>query len=432
MAQAAAEHTSTVGPRSYYPAMRRKGRPPSLSGAVVAREAQVQPALAAAELGEVPSPVRSRASRAAPAATCLPELEEGCEEASRSRTPPNGAAAQEVIAGDFGVAPPSLPQPPHAAGAGVANAGSSCAVSSAARTPEAWEVHPSELQLGERVGVGTTAEVYRASLHGTDVAVKRLRGPMPTEFQRELSVLLQLRHPNLVLFMGASTQGCPTIISELCEGGTIFQLLHQRPELQLTWTQRLRVAGDTAKGMNFLHRRRVVHRDLKSLNLLLAARISMPEDTPRTKISDFGLARLLPFAAGRGAAAAAASVGIGGAPGGGLMTGGVGTYHWMAPEVLSGHGYDEKVDVYSYGVVLYELLCRRIPFDGSGLEPVSIAVAVSRGRRPELRYVPPDCPAGLCRTMERCWAQRPGERPAFDAVLEALLRSGPGAAQCLA
>eukprot|EP00747_Dinoflagellata_sp_TGD_P165726 gnl/TRDRNA2_/TRDRNA2_187440_c0_seq1.p1 gnl/TRDRNA2_/TRDRNA2_187440_c0~~gnl/TRDRNA2_/TRDRNA2_187440_c0_seq1.p1 ORF type:complete len:389 (-),score=62.53 gnl/TRDRNA2_/TRDRNA2_187440_c0_seq1:104-1138(-) len=276
-----------------------------------------------------------------------------------------------------------------------------------------WKVALSELQLGDRIGVGTTAEVFRASWNGTDVAVKRLRGALHAEFQRELSVLLQLRHPNLVLFMGASPlpAGSPMIVSELCEGGTVFQLLHERPELTLPWSQRLKVAVDTAKGMNFLHRQRVVHRDLKSLNLLLAAHVTNAEDLPLTKISDFGLSRHLPARSISGADPACGGI---------LMTSGVGTYHWMAPEVLGGFGYDEKVDVYSYAIVLYELICRRVPFDGTGLEPVSVAVAVSRGCRPELRHVPSSCPVDLRKLMERCWAHAPVARPPFDAILEVL------------
>merc|ERR1712107_107050 len=146
-----------------------------------------------------------------------------------------------------------------------------------------------------------------------------------------------------------------------CAGGTIFTLVHQRTVMSLRWSQRLKIALDEAKGMNFLHRRQVIHRDLKSLNLLLAAHVSGPADTPSVKISDFGLSRALSEQ-----------------PSQACMTSGAGTYHWMAPEVLDGQFYDEKVDVYSYGVLLYELICRRIPFDGSGLEPASIPSLLAR------------------------------------------------------
>eukprot|EP00435_Cladocopium_sp_Y103_P034837 s2136_g9.t1 len=227
---------------------------------------------------------------------------------------------------------------------------------------------------------------------------------LSTEFKREISVLLRLRHPNLVLFMGACTKAPQAlIISEFCAGGTIFALLHQRKDLQLPWGQRLQVALDVAKGMNFLHRRQVVHRDLKSLNLLLTAPLRSNEDIPAVKVSDFGLSRAFPSA-----------------PQQVCMTSGAGTYHWMAPEVLSGQSYDEKVDVYSYGICLYELITRRIPYDTSGLEPVSIAVAVSRGKRPDPKVVPQDCPADLRFTMKCCWAHRPSGRPGFDTILETL------------
>jgi len=275
--------------------------------------------------------------------------------------------------------------------------------------PNDWEVNPSELQLEEMVGSGTTAEVHRGSWHGTDVAVKKLRqaGPLSTEFTRELSVLLRLRHPNLVLFMGASLQAPPMIISEFCDGGTVFSLLHQRPLQGMPWSQRLKIALDVAKGMNFLHRRDVVHRDLKSLNLLLASPVLCAQDIPAVKVSDFGLSRIASADAKTQKVQA-------------CMTSGAGTYHWMAPEVLDGQKYDEKVDVYSYGICLFELLARRIPYDGSGLEPVSIAVAVSKGRRPDISCIPQNCPADLRFTMECCWSHSPDGRPGFDTILETL------------
>jgi len=304
--------------------------------------------------------------------------------------------------------PPELALPwPRGPPEAAARAGS-CGAS--ARSPVAdldWELDASELRLEGLLGSGSTADVYRGSWHGTDVAVKKLRqsGPLPMEFMREISVLLRLRHPNLVLFMGASTQpGPPMIVSEFCAGGTVFALLHQRSDIALLWAQRLKMAMDVAKGMNFLHRRHVMHRDLKSLNLLLAGALTKNEDIPAVKVSDFGLSRTW-LEQSRAQA---------------CMTSGAGTYHWMAPEVLDGHHYDEKIDIYSYAICLFELLTRRIPYDGSGLEPVSIAVAVSRGRRPDTSFVPHDCPADLRFTMECCWAHSPTGRPGFDTILETL------------
>jgi len=270
-----------------------------------------------------------------------------------------------------------------------------------------WEVDPSELRLEEILGSGTTADVHRASWHGTDVAVKRLKGSskLSVEFTREISVMMRLRHPNLVLFMGAAMDP-PMIVSEYCAGGTVFSLLHQRIDLPLPWSSRMQAAIDVAKGMNFLHRRQVVHRDLKSLNLLLETAALQGKDMPRVKVSDFGLSRA--WSSGPASKAQA------------CMTSGAGTYHWMAPEVLDGNCYDEKVDVYSYGICLYELATRRIPYDGSGLEPVSIAVAVSKGRRPDMMLVAGGCPEELRYTMQCCWAHSPSGRPGFDTILETL------------
>jgi len=242
-------------------------------------------------------------------------------------------------------------------------------------------------------------------------------------FRRELALLQELRHPNLVLFMGAATVGDspPLIVSEFCAGGTLFQLLHERTQTRLTWPQKLKTASDTAKGMNFPHRRRVIHRDLKSLNLLLAGEVGSAEDLPWIKISDFGLSRRLPTDAlckARPAPAALAARENGGL----VMTGGLGTCLWMAPEVLSGCGYDERADVYSYGIVLFELVCRRLPFDGAQSSGAAAAAAraVCAGQRPERHHVPSDCPHGLQCLMEQCWAHSAGARPAFSSVLEDL------------
>eukprot|EP00927_Polykrikos_kofoidii_P018830 TRINITY_DN18775_c0_g1_i1.p1 TRINITY_DN18775_c0_g1~~TRINITY_DN18775_c0_g1_i1.p1 ORF type:complete len:829 (+),score=130.79 TRINITY_DN18775_c0_g1_i1:360-2489(+) len=319
-----------------------------------------------------------------------------------------GSVAAQEDAAAASASSVTLAQPP----SGVVRSGNAVvptAAGNASIVGVEWEVDTAELRFEELLGSGSTAEVFRGSWHGTDVAVKRLRrsGPLSVEFTREISVLLRLRHPNLVLFMGACTQAPkPLIVSEYCSGGTVFALLHQRRDTALSWAQRLKVAIDVAKGMNFLHRRQVVHRDLKSLNLLLVSQVIAVEDVPQVKVSDFGLSRAWsppPEATGQA-----------------CMTSGAGTYHWMAPEVLDGHSYDEKVDVYSYGICLFELISRRIPYDSSGLEPVSIAVAVSKGRRPDTTYLPVDCPADLRFTMECCWAHCPTGRPGFDTILETL------------
>lgn len=424
VAAAACSPVGKAGSKSYYPVVAPSRATPNGDQR---RETAIL-------VAEIPSPTRARTRRRAVrnnSASCLPSLCEVENQAFVGNPASASTAVPSFSQPPLEVAPST--NPPYSeleAAFGVVKA--KCArppENATAKTsiPEmprfSWEVNPEEIQLGEFVGTGASADVRRGSWHGTDVAVKCLRGrnkdSMPALFQRELAVLLDLRHPNLVLFMGACfapaviggrSQRPPMIVSEFCEGGTVFQLLHERQDLELSWRQRLRVAVDTAKGMNFLHCRRVVHRDLKSLNLLLASVVSGTEDMPCTKISDFGLSRHLPPDKSEAS----------------MLTGGLGTCLWMAPEVLSGAEYSEKVDVYAYGIFLFELICRQVPFAldgapvGAGLEPILIALSVSRGGRPDLQHLPASCPDGLRTIMEQCWAQNPAVRPAFGATLEYL------------
>ncbi|CEM06595.1 unnamed protein product [Vitrella brassicaformis CCMP3155] len=324
----------------------------------------------------------------------------------------------------------------HPAGKAARDRDSPSESSDGAPTAE-WEVPPHELTFGERVGSGATSEVYRGMWRGTEVAIKRLSTFLSLddlrrmaeggggqqralqEFLRELQIMRRLRHPNLVLFMGMVTKRPPLcVITEYCAGGTLFDLLHNHPNTTLSWQQKLKIAIDVAKGMTFLHTCNppIVHRDLKSLNLLLSEQLVSPSDLPTVKVSDFGLSRL--FGAPSFPAATSKNA---------VMTGAAGTYHWMAPEVLEGRPYGAAVDVFSYGIVLYELFARRIPYEELGLPPVGVGLAVAKGRRPDLRLIGRDCPHEMRRLMELCWAHEPSQRPSFERILAHLrdMRNAP-------
>jgi serine/threonine protein kinase len=132
-------------------------------------------------------------------------------------------------------------------------------------------------------------------------------------------------------------------------------------------------------------------RDLKSLNILIDARWC-------AKISDFGLSRFK---------AAAPST---------LYTAQCGTFHWMAPEVIKGHRYTEKADVYSFGINLWELLTRSTPFEG--LQPVQVGIAVLRdGARPP---IPPGAPPDYAALIQDCWQTEPEARPSFQDIIQRL------------
>ncbi|KAA0158563.1 hypothetical protein FNF28_06184 [Cafeteria roenbergensis] len=227
-----------------------------------------------------------------------------------------------------------------------------------------WEVAEDEIEVTERIGEGAFGDVYRGRLWGTDVAVKLVRkgvaelGSEALEALRaEVTVLSQLRHPNVVLYLGAGTRPPSVfIVTEWCERGDLNCLLYDTAA-PLSVAARVRLALHAAQGLTYLHsqRRGIVHRDLKSHNLLLTRHYIL-------KVADFGLTVFQGELAKVAAPEDAATEEDAAAPGGGPADGAVGTPQWMAPEVLEGHRYDEKVDVYSFGVVLAELCSRVEPY----------------------------------------------------------------------
>ncbi|KAL2525618.1 Protein kinase superfamily protein [Abeliophyllum distichum] len=135
-----------------------------------------------------------------------------------------------------------------------------------------WE----DLQIGERIGIGSYGEVYRAEWNGTEVAVKKfmnqdISGIALAQYRCEVEIMLRLRHPNVVLFMGAVTRPPNlSILTEFLPRGSLFKLLH-RLNFQIDEKRRIKMALDVARGMNYLHTSHpiIVHRDLKTPNLLV-------------------------------------------------------------------------------------------------------------------------------------------------------------------
>ena len=278
------------------------------------------------------------------------------------------------------------------------------------RGREFLKIDLNEIKNMKRIGEGAAAMVYKAQYQMTDVAVKKLKvstlirdGELSVEYQREIEALTHISHPNLLLFMGATAdQGQPVIVTEFCHGGTLFEILHEKKKSvpNITYKQRLKMALDIAKGMHFMHSLKppLMHRDLKSLNLLLQEQIEGPESYVNVKISDFGLTRHVneqSFA---------------------RMTGQAGTFHWMAPEVLMNQPYSEKADVYSFGIVLWEILAREPPF--AKMKPLEIAKkVVEESERPSLSSIPEDCPKEIIIIMRACWDQNASRRPTFSDVI---------------
>ena len=159
----------------------------------------------------------------------------------------------------------------------------------AASSAQNWEIQLDDVELEERIGAGAFGEVYRGRLWGTDVAVKRLVSASLTpevleNLKAEVSVLSQLRHPNVVLYLGACTAPPDVcIVTEWAEHGSLHEQLYDRT-VPMSAVNRLGLALQTAQGMCYLHapRHMIIHRDLKSHNLLLTRDYTV-------KVADFGL-----------------------------------------------------------------------------------------------------------------------------------------------
>uniref|UniRef100_A0ACD5XSK7 Uncharacterized protein n=1 Tax=Avena sativa TaxID=4498 RepID=A0ACD5XSK7_AVESA len=234
-----------------------------------------------------------------------------------------------------------------------------------------WSVAPDEIELHELIGRGTTADIHRATWRGLDVAVKWMRPELflsnasaEAFFAQELDVLSRQRHPHVLRLMGACLRPPEScfLVTELLSGATLGEWLHggkerrrERPPGSVlpSLAERVSRALEIALAMRYLHEQtpRVLHRDLKPSNVLL-------DGDSRVRVSDFGHARFLP-------------------DGTEALTGETGTYVYMAPEVIRCEPYTEKCDVYSFGVILNELLTGEHPYIDTSYGPSKVRLPSS-------------------------------------------------------
>ncbi|KAK9270111.1 hypothetical protein L1049_025685 [Liquidambar formosana] len=249
------------------------------------------------------------------------------------------------------------------------------------------------LKIGERIASGSCGDLYRGVYLGRDVAIKVLRSEhlneaLEDEFAQEVAILREVHHRNVVSFIGACTKSphlC--IVTEYMPGGSLYDHLHKNHNV-LKLPQLLKFAIDVCKGMEYLHQKNIIHRDLKTANLLM--------DTHNVvKVADFGVARFQSQ--------------------GGIMTAETGTYRWMAPEVINHQPYDQKADVFSFAIVLWELTTAKVPYDM--MTPLQAALGVRQGLRPDL---PDNTHPKLLDLMQRCWEAAPGDRPSFSEIIDEL------------
>ncbi|XP_029926488.1 mitogen-activated protein kinase kinase kinase 21 isoform X2 [Myripristis murdjan] len=262
----------------------------------------------------------------------------------------------------------------------------------------------SELVLEEIIGVGGFGKVYRGTWKDQEVAVKAARQDPDEDItatadsvKQEAKLFSMLQHPNIIKLEGVCLEE-PNLclVMEYARGGTLNRVLTGRripPHILVNW------AVQIARGMHYLHEEAVVpiiHRDLKSSNILLLEKIENDDIGRKTlKITDFGLAREWHKTTKMSAA---------------------GTYSWMAPEVIKSSLFSKGSDVWSYGVLLWELLTGEVPYRGIDGLAVAYGVAVNKLTLP----IPSTCPEPFAKLMEECWDQDPHVRPSFSCILEQL------------
>ncbi|XP_008221196.1 PREDICTED: serine/threonine-protein kinase STY46-like isoform X3 [Prunus mume] len=224
-------------------------------------------------------------------------------------------------------------------------------VSSLNKEKDIWEIDATLLRYEKKIASGSYGDLFRGSFCGQAVAIKVLSmehlNETMREFTQEVYIMRKVRHKNVVQLIGACTKPpMLCIVTEFLSGGSMYDFVHKQTGA-LSLQSLLRVAIDVSRGMNYLHQNNIIHRDLKAANLLM-------DDNGVVKVADFGIARVQAQS--------------------GVMTAETGTYRWMAPEVIEHKPYDHKADVFSFGVVLWELLTGKLPYEN--LTPLQAAVGV--------------------------------------------------------
>ncbi len=268
---------------------------------------------------------------------------------------------------------------------------------SPASSPQAasapWEIDFSELKLIKCVAQGSFGTVWRGTWLGTIVAIKlphaHLSKATKDKFVEEVQLMSKLHHPNIVMFIGACLNPKSlALVLEFLPRGTLHDyLLDRKNEVSLALL--VRFATDVARGVKYLHTRcKIIQRDLKPLNVLL-------DEALNCKLCDFGLSKSMASDEGMTAC---------------------GTPYWSAPEIIRGDSYDFKADVYSFAIILFELISREEPYNNMPGMEIAVKVA-TQGLRPK---IPSYCPDNYRRLIEECWDPEPAMRPDFTEVLERL------------
>jgi ankyrin repeat protein len=268
-----------------------------------------------------------------------------------------------------------------------------------------WEIDINDLDFSKKLGDGAAGEVYKGHWRSRAVAIKVLKATndqaVVDEFCREFSIMVNVQSPYLVEFFGATLKEKLSMVMELCERGSLYKVLREPGDI--SWELGMSVLSDCANGMAVLHHHNpvIVHRDLKTLNVLVT------KDW-RCKVADFGLSR---FHVDENAP---------------TLHKCRGTYAYIAPEVFRSEGYLPPADIYSYSIMIWEIVARIMkgtyekPFAEYTHLKMDVQVLVQAAKLGKRPTVKDNCPRLFGDLIVECWDPAREKRPTIDDVINRL------------